>query len=313
MKFVKPYAELLEENNPLIRIEKVGRLCYKSDSEYTEETAVSFVNRLIRNKHYAMLEHTVFTFYCPENTPNIVDFEESYGCVMSNVLNVLNDSPCSPSPHWGQLITCNLRFIIENHLLSFAETIVKEYPIFKKLDDDTFRKASAEKEYKLLNICLIPQDEVFDRFKSSVPHILNHLFLTFHIVCDRGVSHEIVRHRVASYAQESTRYCNYGKDDSLVFIQPCWEMSSEEQANYRKALDMSEEVYTYLVNELKVVPQKARYVLPNGLKTELFMTASVTEYKHFLNLRYFGTTGSPHPQMKEVASYMVDDVFKYTC
>lgn len=297
MIFVEPYAELLEEENPLIKIERVGRLCYKSESEYTEETAVKFVNRLIRNKHFAMLEHAVFTFVSPDIIWKSGKYE-SYGVAVSTIYN-------KKHIRGGQLITCNLRFILEHKISRFMSVLMTEYPIFKELELSKFFpsgvKSDSDCPFSLVK-------NPYLMYKDYVEDILKHVYLTFHIVCDRGVSHEIVRHRVASYAQESTRYCNYGKDDSIKFIEPCWEMTGEERRAFNNALDKAEEVYTYLVNDLKVAPQKARYVLPNGLKTELFMTASVTEYDHFLRLRYYGATGSPHPQMKQVASYMLNAI-----
>ena len=131
--------------------------------------------------------------------------------------------------------------------------------------------------------------------------VIEHYNATFQIVCDRGVSHEIVRHRLASYSQESTRYCNYssGKFGSeLTFIEPCfWSKDSREYELWRQAMEAAEQSYLRLI-ECGATPQEARSVLPNSLKTELYMTANLREWRHFLKLR---TSARAHPQMREVA------------
>lgn len=138
--------------------------------------------------------------------------------------------------------------------------------------------------------------------------------ITVKFVCDRGVSHEIVRHRVASYAQESTRYCNYGKYDDIVFIIPCWCEDIEEgrytdgdvfeqfvkksrpSFNWAYAMIESESNYLYLLGH-NWSPQQARSVLPNSLKTELNVKMNIREWRHFFKLR---CSNAAHPQMQEL-------------
>lgn len=116
-----------------------------------------------------------------------------------------------------------------------------------------------------------------------------------------GVSHEIVRHRVASYAQESTRYCNYNKSGDVAFIRPVFfDEDTPEMDNWVDSCMRAEKTYNYLISEGRT-PQEARSVLPNSLKTEVVMTANLREWRHFLSLRACGSTGKPHPQMLEVA------------
>ena len=141
--------------------------------------------------------------------------------------------------------------------------------------------------------------------------------VTVRFTTDRGVSHEFVRHRVFSFAQESTRYCNYSKDkfgNELTFIAPSWmdNTSFENVDNYLhgreydmsfgsinlvNALSQCELCYLSMINE-GLKPQQARAVLPNALKTELVMTGFVSDWKHFFDLRAIGTTGAPHPDAK---------------
>ena len=133
--------------------------------------------------------------------------------------------------------------------------------------------------------------------------MLEHQSISVKFIVDRGVSHELVRHRMASYAQESTRYCNYSKDkfgNELTFISPCfWSKSSREYEEWYAAMNSAEDIYFELI-DWGVTPEQARTVLPNSIKTEIVMTANLREWRHFFKLRAIGTTGKPHPQMLEV-------------
>ena len=135
--------------------------------------------------------------------------------------------------------------------------------------------------------------------------VIEHYSLTVRIVCDRGVTHEIVRHRLASYSQESTRYCNYTGDkfgNEITVIKPCyWEEDSENFANWKRAMFFAEEYYFRLIKN-GATPQEARSVLPNSLKTEIVMTANLREWRHFLKLR---TSKAAHPQMREIAGMIL--------
>lgn len=124
--------------------------------------------------------------------------------------------------------------------------------------------------------------------------VLEHESIAVLFVCDRGISHEIVRHRLASYSQESTRYCNYSE---LTFIQPCFFMDKPwAYCAWENAMGFAENVYLDLLSD-GCTPQEARTVLPNSLKTEVVMTANLREWRHFLKLR---TEKAAHPQMREL-------------
>lgn len=152
--------------------------------------------------------------------------------------------------------------------------------------------------------------------------------VTVHFVCDRGVSHEFVRHRVMSFAQESTRYCNYSKDkfgNQITFIQPSWITLDKEIApinelcfltkqydtddpNLRYLASLVEANYTYVLLLNKGwTPQQARAVLPNSLKTELVMTGFVSDWKHFFELR---CDSAAHPQARELAIPLKEEFIK---
>lgn len=138
--------------------------------------------------------------------------------------------------------------------------------------------------------------------------VLEHFSFTVKFICDRGVSHEIVRHRIASYSQESTRYCNYSKGDfngEITVIEPCFLVPGTEGYNlWYNACSSAEDSYFMMLN-WGCSPQEARAVLPNSLKTELVMTANIREWRHFLKLR---TSPAAHPQMWEVAKLLLKEL-----
>ena len=143
--------------------------------------------------------------------------------------------------------------------------------------------------------------------KSGHESVLEHVSITVKVICDRGVSHEIVRHRIASYTQESTRYCNYrnGKfKGEITVIEPCfWEEGTYQYNSWKTAAEMAEKAYMSMI-ENGATPQEARSVLPNSLKTELVMTMNLREWRYFLKLR---TEKNAHPQMREIASMILKE------
>lgn len=147
--------------------------------------------------------------------------------------------------------------------------------------------------------------------KSGHEAMLEHASVTVKFVVDRGISHELVRHRLASFAQESTRYCNYSKDDfgsEITFIIPEYlEYKSEGWNIWKESMKQAEDAYFKML-DFELSPQQARAVLPNSLKTEVVMTANLREWRHFFKLRALGTTGKPHPQMLEVAVPLLEDM-----
>ena len=155
---------------------------------------------------------------------------------------------------------------------------------------------------------------------SNPPHesIIEHEKITVRIICDRGVTHEIVRHRIASYSQESTRYCNYSGEKfggEITVVDPCfWEIDKDDKFTegnwdvldkknmekrriWNSAMEFAEKSYLKLI-ELGATPQEARSVLPNSLKTEIVITFNLREWRHFFRLR---CSPKAHPQMREIA------------
>jgi len=141
--------------------------------------------------------------------------------------------------------------------------------------------------------------------------VLEHEIISVRIICDRGISHELVRHRIASFSQESTRYCDYAGE--LEFIIPPWiNATTDENGDINEIFvgaarmwETALEDCTYWYELLRKTgwkPEQARSVLPNSLKTEIVMTCNLREWRHFFKLR---TTPAAHPQMREIAIPML--------
>lgn len=297
MKLIKPSFEIWEQSAGLEgvykQIEKVGRVCYKSEDKITENSAKPFVDRMIKSGHGAMLEHGTVYLAMPMET--ILPIEANgWGKYTKNPYSK-GFKVCEVDGQRRVAITTNLRVLVENGWL-----------------DD------------LQYIC-----------ESTEYHERR---VTVHFVCDRGVSHEFVRHRVMSFAQESTRYCNYSKDkfgNELTFIIPEWCPEIREDSNkgwdpcsmydklYLQHLQSAEDTYFALLKQWDErvpdkryksgfrnnpwMPQQARAVLPNSLKTELVVTGFTSDWNHFFDLRARGTTGAPHPQAKELAEPLMKE------
>ena len=193
---------------------------------------------------------------------------------------------------------------------------------------DTLDQAVILKRLELVGrTCYKSEDKITDIscvefvkkiIKSGHLAIIEHYDISVRVICDRGVTHEIVRHRIASYAQESTRFCNYasGKFENVItVIAPCfWNTEEYEETKdsliqdekmgvWRDTMWYLEASYLRLIS-LGATPQEARSVLPNSLKTEIIMTMNLREWRHFLTLR---TSKAAHPQMREVANMILSE------
>ena len=154
-------------------------------------------------------------------------------------------------------------------------------------------------------ICYKSEDRITDHsaalfVKSLIQRghlsVLEHVSVSVKFVLDRGMSHEIVRHRIGAYSQESTRYCNYGNE--ITVIEPIFFNNPEDKwERWQDGCSSSEEMYHTLLN-LGANPQEARSVLPTSLKTELWVTYNLREWRHFFWLR---TAKAAHPQMRQLA------------
>ena len=338
MKLIESKAELIQQPSGLEgvykQIELCGRTCYKSSPKYrywtadkkhfinegTEDfkmlyspekypikqnvSAHDFVDRMIKSNHTAMLEHgTVYLFIkvCAYDNDSFIHIEEYTRNPYSKVICCgVDDSDESYHDILGNSATGDIQYVITTNLRVLVEN--------GWLDD-------------LKYICE-PTEYHEKRY-------------TLKLTTDRGVSHELVRHRVFSFAQESTRYCNYSKDkfgNELTFIIPTWANNLREgsfddtlkqdafwhdtnggemlKVDDREmclmgVLNKAESCYMDSI-ERGLTPQQARQMLPNALKTEICMTGFESDWKHFLDLRYFEVTGKAHPDMKELATKIVE-------
>lgn len=138
--------------------------------------------------------------------------------------------------------------------------------------------------------------------------MIEHSSLSVKFIVDRGVSHELVRHRIASFAQESTRYCNYSKDKfgkEITVIKPCFLEENTNNYNLWKTIMENDELYYFALLETGLSPQEARSVLPNSVKTEITITANYREWRNFFKLR---TAQAAHPQMREVTIPLLEEL-----
>lgn len=206
------------------------------------------------------------------------------------------------------------------------------------LEDNIDGKEILKKIERIGRVCYKSENNIkegsAEKFVSNILHrhhesVIEHVSISVRVICDRGVSHEIVRHRIASYSQESTRYINYTNDkfgNELTFIKPCWFINSLDDLNkyakdktYKNAEDLLEgefdwinamqsieNNYFILIKDDEWTPEQARSILPNSIKTELVMTMNLREWRHFFKMR---CDKAAHPQMREIA-YMILDTFK---
>lgn len=282
MKFIKPKVEYLPQGEGIDgiykQIECCARTCYKSEDKITEDSAKSFVERMIKSGHTAMLEQgTVYLKFT-------MDYEKM------KIVNkyIRNPYSCYTTDYKFYYVTTNFRVLVENEWLDDLKYICKSTEYHKK------------------------------RY-------------TFKFTTDIGTARELTRHRTFSLAQESTRYCNYSRNkfNGVGFIIPSWlEMneleltdksdlegwftvndSSIKQTMFMESCWRSEEAYLNLIKN-GATAEQARQVLPLSTKTELCMTGFESDWQHVFDLRYKGTTGKPHPDMKYLMGLLVDELNK---
>ena len=299
MKLIEPSVEILEQSSGLDgiykQIEIAGRTCYKSEENITEDSAKGFVDRMIKSGHGAMLEHgTVYLTYRIDYNSNPLSngYDENREREVKSFINKYYSNKYSKVNHY------NIHYA--NYI-----AITTNYRV------------------------LVENNWLDDLQYLCEPTEYHEKRITVKFICDRGVSHELVRHRVFSFAQESTRYCNYSKDkfgNELTFIIPGWfktlkeasdeillQTYSKEQVekgmNRYYAVDNCENEWIISLLDQEVVyislidngwtPQQARAILPNSLKTELVMTGFESDWEGFFKLR---CDKAAHPDMQVLAN-----------
>ena len=308
------YEILPEQKNLMKKIELVARTCYKSEDLITEDSCVKMVNNLIQRQHYAMLEHATLVLNVDGNS-----FNDALGLVnhLEKGLKLRKDYKTFKS--YLNFTDYNAYYIISGNIRAWLEFLnecveaIGKIPLFfkkyleqNKTDDNLVLFKSFYQENG--GMFVYPEEEIWccqikDTNKLSIRERLIHETLAVKFTVDRGVTHELVRMRDCSFAQESTRYCNYSKGkfgNEITVIKPCfWNEDTEVFNEWKMGCEESEKSYFILLNE-GATPQEARDVLPTSVKADIIMTTNIREWVHILELRALGTTGKPHPQMEEV-------------
>ena len=307
MNLIKPSFEILEHAPGMEglykQIELAGRTCYKSENYITEDSAKEFVDRMVKSGHGAMLEHGTVYLYIPYD-------QEQEGNTY-----IWDDKT---SRHYNPEV---IKYHVNEH---------------SKVHYDGNYNAYITTNFRVL----VENDWLDDiTLYRCEPESRHELRYTVKFTCDRGVTHEFVRHRVFSFAQESTRYCNYSKDkfgNEITFIIPNWldlqegtyeekyliskdteekyktigcsnifyNVSSSPEGRFLEACVWSEYYYLDLLNTYNWKPQEARAILPNALKAELVMTGFISDWEHFFDLR---TPMNAHPQARELAIPLLEE------
>ena len=289
--------------------------CYKSEANITDESALKFYQRLADNKHTAMLEHATFIF-----DVSGCDYCYELGCRDEITAHkFLNITSAVINGETRTLLSGNLRAINESNIGDLLYSLYRYDPKlvynYNKYSESQFkRNMGLHNGDEVKDFWQFPIVKLSDYDNLTEEEIAVHTYTTMKFICDRGVSHELVRHRPFSFAQESTRYVNYSKeqngDGNIKFIRPAdynsWDL--ESQAKFLLALNGAEQYYNDMISKGRT-PQEARAVLPNAVKTEIIVTGNGVEWNHFFNLRHFGTTGKPHPDMQVVAD-MAYEIYK---
>lgn len=308
MKLIESSVQIIEEKDPYKMIELAGRTCYKSEDKITENSAKEFVDRMIKLGHGAMLEHGTIYLNVPEQT---------YTETLEDEFGKFNN------PNNGLVDRYRKNKYSKVNSVAADEELRKKYP--------KVRPFKLTHHYITTNLRVIVENGWEEDLEWQCEPTEHHeKRITAKFTCDRGVSHEFVRHRVFSFAQESQRYCNYNKDkfnNELTFIKPTWlniptgdytywdgdwcdidnmkiQLPSDNGIadNFLWCLNNAGMQYRLLINK-GLKPQEARGVLPNATKTELVMTGFESDWEHFFELR---CSGAAHPDAKKLA----DELYK---
>lgn len=293
MKFIEPDVIRITEKDPYKKIELAGRTCYKSEDKVTKTSAKKFVKALINRTHTAMLEHQCFVFKIDDSSP----FVEQYINLLRGY-KYLNVTRFVEYMNYNDVVTSNVRYLVSGSVRAICERDVSD-PIFRALYLEYPELSYGEQKKPVYNDVTASIVKLSDFSNLTEEEILKHSYFTFRITTDRGVTHELVRHRPCSFAQESTRYVNYIDGLSIALPTGFYDRPEDAQKEYQEAFEDCERHYANLI-KLGQSPQEARAVLPNGIKTEIVVTTNLEEWNHIINLRYHGITGAPHPDIKAV-------------
>lgn len=312
--------EFADRMSVLKYLEKIGRVCYKSEDRITDESCVKFIKMLRDRKHWAMLEHFIFTFEVPK---------EIY-FAFNHIIVDINDAKVQQFSRYFTKSVYADKYG-ENHcLISASATAINNMINIEGFYVEPVMALAKRLHTEIPELILLPETDneamlAFNRVDEKdivilQPHNveqlprnirMQHDWFTALYVTNRAISHEIVRHRPFSYAQESTRYVKYG---DITVIKPMFDVNTssnetelQKYNTWRHAMETAEQTYSKLL-DLGAKPQEARGVLPNDLKTEINQTGRLESWEHFFNMR---CDNAAHPQMREVAEQLYDQAAKY--
>lgn len=289
-----------EKRGGLAIIERAARTCYKTEDRIAEGSAERMVRMLIQRHHEAMLEHGDYIFLLEDY--KILD---NIAYSLRRLMERGADVPLLTFTNINQrpIISGNIRAWRE---LLASQCLAAQY--FTGAIDPIYTSD------------LITEDERIDDPRVKQIHYSDlqgfnekrvHLRQTVRFIVDRGVTHEFVRHRVMSFAQESTRYCDYsnGKQgDGITVIEPSFMTEHTEPYDLWKRQCMSADTAYTHEKRLGLKPEEARTVLPQSTKAELVMTGTLRQWDHFFDMRARQTTGPSHPQAAEVAIPLMQEM-----
>jgi len=304
MKITNASVELVGGNVGVFdrakHVELCGRVCYKSEDRITADSAEKFIAGIIKRGHEAVLEHARITLDLSQhwNTYRLLA-----AIARSMRSEGMHDYLTFTRGQVDHIVSGNVRAWRE--VCKYTQSCRQVFPgVVKRMFAENpvfFSEFIEPDEYIGDTLTDINPSKDVPAFKDPKVRRV-HSWYTLRFICDRGVSHEIVRHRPASYCQESTRYCNYSKADfggEITVVRPFY--LSPDDSDYpawETACKAAETAYFAMLDSGRTA-QEARCVLPTCLKTELVMTATADEWLHFLMLR---TAEAAHPQMREVAT-----------
>lgn len=308
MNIINSSYEIVKQskNEDVLRfIERVGRTCYKSEDKITKTSAKNFVKSLVNNKHYAMIEHFRFIAVIPEDlydlihsiNPKYIEMTKESEPVVSYSSRALIDLLDE-----GDLLSEQ-----ENAILFLAIATCNKYNIPEIFNNVTKEKVLDNSKEWTINF--YSSDEYYNH-TDNIKELEAHCWASVRIICDRGITHELVRMRPCSFGQESTRYVNYNnKGMSFISIDKAMEIDSKMcnldksvkkliVDEWKEAMRNAMQRYNNLL-ALGATPQIARGVLPTDIKSEIVMTANFKEWQHIFELR--DDKAHVHPKMYEIA------------
>ena len=320
MKTINAGYRLIDDPSITKKIEKVARVCYKSEDKIDEGTDMIMCRSLIKRQHTAMLEHASLVLEVGEQEYSLIETLRSF---MENMIeDGEQNRKCYLRYTNSTLDGNNYRYFISGNIRAWYEFMmyansVNGLPkrLYNIINDNVNNIFDIDVDsFDFVTFDMYDEDDFYAKVVTDMNQLTDEermVHETFSVLftVDRGVTHELVRMRDCSFAQESTRYCNYANGkfgNEITVILPCFfdtgmgtNTNSLVYKEWESACKNAEASYFKLL-EYGAKPQEARDVLPTSVKADIVMTTNLTEWKHIFNLRACDSTGPAHPQMKEV-------------